>query len=394
MSISRLRPSPLLMVNLSAFFSFGFVHMVALATPMWGSHLGLSAALIGLAASCRSASPFVYAIHIGSLLDIVGVRRVLIFFSLQCALLPLLYPLLPSDVPFLVLQIFLGLACAMAWIAAQTAVARTAGGDAQKTAWFSFFASVGAVIGPLALGGVWAWLGADRGYGFLALWGAGLLASSLALSKRAGIVRPRLKAAHFVPRLGIYRQAIASLKQPVIAFVMACAFVRLGAVAIVESFMPLLVQDRGFSPAVIGTLFALGNLVASPSSLLTSQWLRICGTARRALLMSVAVSAASLVAVPFVSGLAPLGLAMIGYGFGIGIGMPVTLTLLSQNVDADQQGMTAGMRATANRLGALVVPIMVGLLAELSGVATAFWTSGLILLLTLFVTGVTLGRRS
>ncbi|MEJ8569998.1 MFS transporter [Microbaculum marinum] len=389
----RLLPAPLLAVNLSAFFSLGLLQMVAMATPMWGSHLGLSAALIGLAAGCRSISPFVYAIHIGSLLDIVGVRRLLIFFSLQCAVLPLLYPLLPANGPFLILQVFLGLASATAWIASQTAIARTAGGDARKTGWFSFFASAGTVIGPLALGLIWSWLGPNSGYYLMAAWGGAMFAVSLTIPARKDIVRPKLRFGHFIPRFRIYALAIASLKRPVMAFVMACTFIRLGGVGMVESFFPVLVQERGLSAATVGILFAIGNFAGSPSSLLANRWVLICGSARMALILSVAVSTACLVAVPFLSQVWLLTVAMAGYGFGVGISMPVIFALLSQDVAPEQQGMTAGIRTTANRLAAFVVPVAVGLLAEFAGVSTAFWMAGLVLLVALFGIAATVGRR-
>jgi DHA1 family multidrug resistance protein-like MFS transporter len=179
----------------------------------------------------------------------------------------------------------------------------------------------------------------------------------------------------------------------VMAFVMACTFIRLGGVGMVESFFPVLVQERGLSAATVGVLFAVGNFAGSPSSLLANRWVMICGSQRMALLLSIAISTICLIAVPFLGAVWLLMLAMAGYGFGVGISMPVIFALLSQDVAPGQQGVTAGIRTTANRLAAFVLPVAVGLLAEVAGVPEAFWMSGVLLFLALIAIGITVGRR-
>lgn len=383
----------LLATYLCGFLSLSFLQMVALVTPLWGDHLGLSVAMIGLASGARSVTPLIYSIHFGSLMDSVGVRRFLIFFAAQCALVPVLYPLLPFAEAFLLLQLVLGLAAATVWLAAQTAIARISAGDARKTGWFSFFTSAGTVAGPLALGLAWSGGGPAGGYGLLAGWGAALFAASLFLPRRKDIVRPPLSLRIFIPKLSSYALGLGALRRPVALFVIACTFLRLSSVSMLESFSPLLLQGLGFSAAAIGALFAIGNLASSPSALVAPWWVRICGSSRRALTISVAVSIGALTVMPLFEDFWQLAAAIAIFGFGLGVSMPLIFTLLSRGIAADQQGVTAGLRATANRLAAFVLPVVMGLVAELVGVAGAFWVMGIILLLVLLLVEAAFMKR-
>jgi len=370
----------LLATYLIGFFSLSLLQMVAIVTPLWGNHLGLSVAMIGFAAGCRSILPLIYSIHFGSVIDIVGVRRVSIFFSALCAILPLLYPLLPYSAAFALLQLFLGLGSAMVWLAAQTAIARGAPGDYGKTGWFSFFSTAGTVMGPAILGFSWSAGGPGMGFGLIALWSACLLILSLVMPARRDIVRPRLRVAHFIPRLESYTEGWSMLRRPVVGFVIALAFVRLGGVSMLESFYPLLLQDFGFSAATIGLLIAIGNLVSSPSSLLVNGWVRLCRSPLFALVVSAMLTVIGVMVTPLLREFWQLAIAVACFGFGVGVSMPLMFSLLSQGVEANQQGLVVGIRASANRLAAFILPVVMGLVAELAGIGPSFWIVGLALI--------------
>lgn len=384
---------PIIATYMAGFFSLSFMQMLALATPLWGNHLGFSVALIGLASGARSISPLVYAIHFGSLMDSIGARRFLIVFSAQCAVLPLLYPLLPSALPFLALQLVLGLAAATVWLAAQTAIARIAAGDSKRTGRFSFFTSIGTVVGPLAIGVAWHQFGPAGGYVVLSAWGAALLVASIVMPSRRDVVRRRIDLRILVPDLRNYIDGLSSLKRPIVAFVIICTFIRLSSISMLESFFPLLLQSAGFSAAAIGTLFAIGNLASSPSSLLSPWWVRLCGSARRGLTVSVGFSVGALVIMPLFQGFAPMAMVIALYGLGIGVSMPLIFTLLSQGIEFDQQGAVAGVRATANRLAAFILPLVMGLVAESLGIGATFAVIGLALLTILVAAEMFFARR-
>jgi len=365
------------------FFSLSLVQMVAIVTPLWGNQLGLSVMLIGWAAGARSVAPLVYSIHFGSLMDIIGVRRLMVFFTAQCALLPILYPLLPYGWSFLLLQLFLGLASVTAWLAAQVAIGRNANGSTLHTGWFSFWTTAGTVIGPLSLGVAWDKLGPTGGFSVLAAWGAGLFISSILLPRRRDVVRQPLRASMLVPRFANYAIGLGMLRRPIALFVISATFLRLGAVSMLESFYPLLLHGLGFSASTIGMLFAIGNVASSPSALMAGKWVQLCGSPRRALTLSVALSILATTALPWFDSFWQFAVASSVFGFGIGISMPLIFTLLSEEISPNQQGVAAGLRATANRLAAFLLPVLMGGLAELAGVGAAFWVIGVVLLMVL-----------
>jgi MFS family permease len=385
--------SPLVATHLSGFFSLSLMQMVGMATPLWAGRLEMTAVMIGLASGARSILPLLYSIHFGRMMDVVGVRRFIIFFAAQCAILPVLYPLVPYGAAFLVLQLFLGLAAATVWLAAQTAIARNAGGDPATTGLFSFFTSVGTIVGPLALGFAWEQVGPAGGYGTLALWGAGLFAASLMMPTRRDVIRPPLRPGIFIPRLSSYLDGLFMLKRPVALFVIACTFLRLASVSMLESFYPVVLQGVGFSAGTIGLLFAIGNLASSPSSLVAGWWTRLCGSPRRALTVSVGLSIAAMTVVPAFGSFWMFAGAIAVFGFGTGLSLPLIFTMLSTGIEPDQQGVAAGLRATANRLSAFLLPVVMGIAAELAGVGGAFWIVGLGLLAILVVTDLAFRQR-
>ncbi|MBW3097238.1 MFS transporter [Pseudohoeflea coraliihabitans] len=375
----------LLATYAGSFFSLSLLQMVALATPLWGTHLGLSAFMLGLAAGLRSITPLIYSVHFGALMDVLGVRRVMLFFAALCALLPLCYPLIPNPVAFMILQLALGLAAATIWLASQTAIARLAAGDARRTGVFSFCTSTGAVLGPLLLGWIWDQGGGQAGYSLIAAWGAVLFLISLVMPARRD--RKRLLSWEvFIPRLDTYLEAMRVLKQPLAAFVVICAFLRLGSLSMLESFYPVLLQGVGYSAAAIGTLFAIGNLVSSPSVLVADHWTRLFGSPRQALAAAVALTILGVTIAPFLHGFWMLAAGMAIYGFGLGVSMPIIFTLLSSGISAETQGLTAGVRATANRLASVVLPITMGLVVQMWDVAEAFWIVGGVLLTIAWLT--------
>jgi MFS family permease len=101
---------------------------------------------------------------------------------------------------------------------------------------------------------------------------------------------------------------------------------------------------------------------------------------------AVALAIAGVTMAPLLHSFWMLAIGMAIYGFGLGVSMPIIFTLLSSGIAADAQGLTAGVRATANRLASVVLPIVMGVVAQLSDVAGAFWIVGGVLLAVAWLT--------
>lgn len=364
----------------TGFFSLSLLQMVALATPLFSNHLGLSAALLGVMAGARSLAPLVYSIHLGSVMDRVGVRRIMLLLAASGVLLAPLYPILPHPSILIVLQLLLGLAAAICWMGAQIAISRSGSGSARYMARFSFITIAGSVLGPLLLGFVWDRAGPEGGYGLISLWSVLLFLAALAMKPRQPQSSQSLMWRDMIPSPRAYVQAWQILKKPVGAFVIGCTFLRLASFGVVETFYPAYLQQVAHSTLTIGLLVALANLVSSPAAFLAEAWVKVTGSERVALLTSIAVSIVAIAATPLFESVWALAVGISVFGLGFGMSLPLIMVLLSRGVPADEQGLAAGLRGTVNRLAAFIIPVMTGIIVEFSSIEAAFYVIGVILL--------------
>ena len=114
----------------SGLFSMGQAELLTFIVPLWAVLQGASPTEIGALVGARSLLTFFLAIHGGALMDRLGTRRVMLFFTAMTGLLAAVYPLLPWLAVMLILQMLIGFASNMTWIGAQTMIAQVTGGDA------------------------------------------------------------------------------------------------------------------------------------------------------------------------------------------------------------------------------------------------------------------------
>ena len=63
-------------------------------------------------------------------------------------------------------------------------------------------------------------------------------------------------------------------------------------------------------------------------------------------------------------------------GVGQGLNLPLMMMIMSQNVGADLQGRVTALRISFNRFGGMLVPPIMGALAEIVGLANSFYIVG------------------
>ena len=75
------------------------------------------------------------------------------------------------------------------------------------------------------------------------------------------------------------------------------------------------------------------------------------------------------------------------FGAGVGLGMAYILSLLSRSVPTEQFGLSVGLRTTANRFSATIVPVIAGFVIDMAGgnIGTGFLFVSL-----LFIVGATM----
>ena len=87
--------------------------MVAVIMPLWLLKLDASAFIIGIALGARHFLPLFLSIHGGALMDRFGTRRIMLWFALISAAVPILFPVMPWIWAVIALQMIVGLADTM-----------------------------------------------------------------------------------------------------------------------------------------------------------------------------------------------------------------------------------------------------------------------------------------
>src|SRR5713101_3847624 len=184
MSDAPLRPPASIYV--AGLFAMGYTDFYIFLIPLYGLSLGMSAGEVGMLVGGRSLLAVFLSIHIGTLMDRFGTRRVTLFFVWTAMALAPVFPLIPWFWPLLVLQIVNGGALSFAWSGSQTLIAQLAEGEAEYLGRFSFFARIGTTVAPIILGVVWDLGGAWPAYLIGVAWGA-LLTLALLRAREAEI---------------------------------------------------------------------------------------------------------------------------------------------------------------------------------------------------------------
>src|SRR5579884_4150867 len=160
-------------------FSMGYVDFYIFLMPLYGLSLGMTAGQVGMLVGGRSMLAVFLSIHVGTLMDRFGTRRVTLACIATAICLAPAFPLVPWFWPLLLLQVINGGALSFAWSGSQTLIAQLAEGEAEYIGRFSFFARIGTTAAPIVAGLAWDHGGAWPSYLLGALWGAVLTVALL-----------------------------------------------------------------------------------------------------------------------------------------------------------------------------------------------------------------------
>lgn len=363
----------------TSFFSLSIVPMAALAVPLWALGLGASPLWIGIIVGARSFLPMLLSIHGGVLMDRLGTRRVMLFFSVMTMAAFPLYAVLPSIAAVIVLQLITGLSQGLAWVGSQTLYGQITRGSSKHAGRVTFFTNLGAFAGPLIAGVVWSVAGGVGAFALLTLWSLALVIAVVILPRDVDRPIQSVSVREIVPRVSDYGRAFALCAIPVVALVMIFTFLRIAVSGVQASFYVVYLENIGFTGAAIGVLIGCANFVASPAALISPPermikpaWLMTCATMAAVLVMTVT---------PLLTDFIPLLILAALYGAGLGLSFPTLLSLLSNAVDPHLQGMSVGLRTTVNRVASLVVPVIMGGIAEIWDIATSFFVVGGLLMM-------------
>jgi MFS family permease len=370
-------------------FAMGHTEFYNFVIPLYGLSLGMSAGQIGMLVGARSLLAVFLSIHVGVLMDRLGTRRVALFFVWTAMGLAPVFPLLPWFWPLLLLQVVNGGALQFAWSGSQTLIAQLAEGEAEYLGRFSFFARIGTTVAPMIAGAAWDFGGAWPAYALGFAWGAAL---TVALSRAPEVPiavrdrrhpspRARLRVVDVLPRLPDYIQCFALIAIPAVATTMAIIFLRTATNGVQSSIYIVYLKGIGLTGTSIGILFAAIEITSGLGSLFAGRAMRL-GDPRRTMLSGTVLSILLICVTPFFGGIfALLFAAQAARGWLQGVVQPMMFSVQAKAVGPHRQGSVVGLRQTMNRLAAIIIPPLVGSIADHWGAGRSFVILGIVLLM-------------
>jgi len=376
-------------IYITGLFAMGYTEFYTFLIPLYGLSLGMSAGQIGMLVGGRSLLAVFLSIHIGVLMDRFGTRRVTLFFVWTAMALAPVFPLVPWFWPLLLLQVVNGAALNFAWSGSQTLIAQLAEGEAEYIGRFSFFARFGTTLTPMISGVAWDWGGAWPAYLLGAAWGA-VLTIVLLRAPEADIAGADGRAPHrqasfrvrdVVPRLPDYLRCFALMAIPAVATTMAIIFLRTATNGVQSSLYVVYLKGVGLTGTSIGILFAAIEVMSGFGSLFAGRVSRL-GDPQRTMLSGTVLSIVLICLTPFLGGIfLLLLLAQAARGWLQGVVQPMMFSVQAKAVGRYRQGSVVGLRQTMNRLAAIVIPPVMGMIADRWGAGESFVILGSLMLL-------------
>jgi MFS family permease len=391
-------------VYATGLLGMGYTDLYIFLIPLYALSLGMSAGEVGALAGERHLLPVFLSIHVGVLMDRFGTRRVTLFFVWAAIALAPVFPLVPSFWPLMLLQIVNGGALSFGWSGSQTLIAQLTDGDAEHIGRFNFFARIGTTIAPIIIGGAWDIGGAWPAYLIGVAWGM-LLTIALLRAPEAEIASgdrggaagstpaARFRLRDAVPRLSDYIACFSLIAIPAVAMTMAIFFLRNATNGVQFSLYIVYLDGIGLTGTTIGVLFSAIEITTALGSLFAGRAMRL-GDPQRTMLSGTVLSILLICGTPFLGGIfVLLLLAQIARGWLQGVVQPMMFSVQAKAVGRYRQGAVVGLRQTMNRLSSIVIPPVMGVIADWWSASASFVVLGSFLLL-LCVPIVRLTRRA
>ncbi len=360
----------LLLVLLNSLFIQGGIYVVRPIVTYKSIELGADATWIGVIGAAWAVAPLLLAIPIGRFVDKGKDGLALFAGAATLFVVSIAMPFI-NNVPLIMLAMtVMGMGHLLVMVGGQTMIANRSGSAKYERDFglFTFYASLGHALGPLAGG----WL-ADTGEGqintaapfwFSAVIFALGVAASISLAKNSTPKHSEQKDAAKVTAREVL--ALPKFKSAIYT-----ASASTSVVDVLLIFLPLLGTQNVMTPTQIGVLLG----IRSASSMLVrgvlGQISKKFGM-RFTLEAGVIVTLVSCVLLIYVTDFWIIAAILAVAGFAMGIGQPMTMAWVSRISPAHMRGLAISIRLTANRFGQVVAPAAAGLIAG-AGVSGVFW---------------------
>lgn len=337
---------------------------------------------VGVVAGSYALLSFLVAVPIGRWVDRFGESRFLVAGAAVIALVAFTLVDITSIGGLAMAQAVLGIGQVLCIVALQSLVA--SGGDPvardARVGVFSVVASLGQIAGP-ALGGlVGGRSSADLSHVFVMSAGFALAATLAAASllrwrpkrERPAVTADPAAGAAIPTALRLSR--LQGMPQAMLA-----SLTVLASIDILVAYMPVYGELHGISVGTVGLLLATQAASSMAARILMLPLIRRLGR-RWLLASSMLVTASSLAVLPLAGAdTTILYMLMACGGIGLGLAQPITISWVAGRAPTGTRATALGVRLTANRLGQLLLPAAVGVIAGAAGVAAIFVSLGVLL---------------
>ncbi len=346
--------------------------------------LGATTWQLGVVVAGFSALSFALAVPLGRWVDRWGEPRFLVIGTFGVGIAALVMVPIANIWMLAVVYAMLGLGQVAATVGVQTLTAN-GGRPGRRDARFgavSIAMSLSHMIGPPLAGLVHSMSGGSLDTVFLA--GAGFVvlavcaALSLVLWPPADHARTRHPERQQTERLPMVRAVGTVWGQPTVPHALLVSVAVVASMDLITAYLPAYAEANGISVQTVGLLLGLraGATMVSRVTILPL----VSRLGRRTLLLhGMFWSMVSMFLLPLTVDPMVLAVHMCVMGLGLGLGQPLTLAWISERVSSELRGTAIGVRVTGNRVSQLVVPVVAGAVAGLTGIGGVFLVTGLLL---------------
>ena len=360
-------------VYASGAFGPAITSMLYLIVPLRAAEMGATVPQIGLVVSCAAVVPAVFAVTLGNLVDLIGVKVTFVAGSFAVAAFSLCFTFVNSVLWLMPLQAVVGAARSLSWVAIQSYISAYGPPNerGKHTGRFTFATSLGDMAGPLVIGLVSAMVGYRASFLVVTAY-AGLFGVLGIMLSRTAEAPSRSRGS----RTG-FRAAFSLFRQSTMKAVLLLTVCRIWLSSSWQSFFPLLLVGAGHSSAIGGMMVSTAGVAATLTTLtvdgLVKRW-----SAEFLGQVALLVGAIGLTVSPWCVATMPLPyFPALLLGISAGVSLPLLIVLISDEVPVGQRGVALGMRMSANSAAATGAPSVVGPMIGAVGQMITFPACGL-----------------
>ena len=357
--------------------TFGYMvtwHILLPILPVYTDTLGATPVQVGLLVSLMTGISFFFCLHLGTLADAVGPRKMAQGASIAYTIALLILFLGRTLWLVAVALALIGLSNIALVIATETrvAAAATMGKRAEAFSTLALWASAGSLIGPVIGGAIARW------WGFPAAFAAALAVTIVIVGAASwAIPRGHPTSTERPSAMAPYKLAATLAHNRVVLFVLIISFVHMSAFSLRQSFYPLYMEHVGLTTAGIGAIMSIMGLATMLSRPVLPFALRWVG-AVRVLTVILGLTITGIAMTPLLSGFWPLAGTISLPGFAMGLLGPLTTALITDQAPPAAWGSAVSLRVMSLQGAQLVSPSVTGFIVAGFGLPAAFYFSALV----------------